>query len=224
MKDQVQVLAKMIETLVDWQDSEWYSQRAQHKTGEDVAHGFSVLAGTWKPVKQVQVGKSFRDGKGFKKAVGIDFLQQKQVVYLPPPRDCRKTIPVLSFSAQIGNNAPRHLELRLRLALVECGSPRPGTAPRAVAFRIEYGQGKHAYYHAQLCPNIFGKAGATPADVQFPCWVPEKVPALPVKAEDVPTLLLCLLVGVYGAKGDIIRDLIRRVPETVGSLQYVVGA
>lgn len=55
------------------------------------------------------------------------------------------------------------------------------------------GDGSHDFCHAQFCNSISNRVCAT-----TPKWLPESQPSIPVDAEDQISLVLCMLISLYG--------------------------
>ena len=56
-------------------------------------------------------------------------------------------------------------------------------------------RGAHDFCHAQLCASI-----AQNLDATTPSWTPESQPSYPLDAEDQVSLVLCMLVSMYGGR------------------------
>ena len=65
-------------------------------------------------------------------------------------------------------------------------------------------RGAHDFCHAQLCTSIGRNLDAT-----TPSWIPDSQPSFPLDAEDQVSLVLCMLVSLYGG---------RRVAKRLGDL------
>ena len=73
---------------------------------------------------------------------------------------------------------------------------------RAIGYRFETRHGSggdaHDYYHAQPVSDL--KRAKIRHRLPCPGWIPDEVPAFPLRAENPIELLLCTLVSMYGPK------------------------
>jgi hypothetical protein len=123
-----------------------------------------------------------------------DFKTAMQFLYLRPITDGVPTVPVLSLKANFACSFP---EVRARLALFFLDDEQE---IRSQGYRYEApegpGNGKHDYYHVQPIRVIYrDKPG-----FQLPTapWFLDSHPAWPVDAKDPVTLVLSLLISLYG--------------------------
>ena len=58
--------------------------------------------------------------------------------------------------------------------------------------------GIHDFYHAQLIQSFRREELNSELQIDCPCWIPESQPSFPLPAECPVTLLLCLIVTLYG--------------------------
>jgi hypothetical protein len=104
--------------------------------------------------------------------------------------------------------------MRFQVVLVVHGKKATSDA-KTLALRFETperdatGDGKHDYYHSQLCVSLRrGEGTDTLALPIEPDWFPTSHPAWPMDAETPVELLVCLILSLYGKVGgsEIIRD------------------
>jgi len=123
----------------------------------------------------------------------FDLLDAKRFIYLEPVLQGPQMLPVMSVRCNFRRAAP---EVRLELGLFLLDS-KGELAAIGVRFETPEGStGMHRYYHAQLFV-AFHKEGAYRLP-QCPEWVPTEQPALLLKAQDPVSLLMNLVVSVYG--------------------------
>ena len=177
----------------------------QHTLMRDVLLWLQDRCGTWERnpsgpasrfhdrVRESYLGFSGIELEGLlTNRVEFDSSEQNRYLFLEPINEGRGIVPVLSFRYDFrGENA----ELRLRLALFV---PHDN-ALAAIGCRFEppEGPGDHDYYHAQMC-RAFQKGGK-----ELPCcppWLPESWPAFHLKADDPVTLLICMVISLYGLR------------------------
>ena len=61
-------------------------------------------------------------------------------------------------------------------------------------------EGIHDFHHAQLIQRFRRKELNSELQIDCPCWIPDSQPSFPLPAECPVTLLLCLIVTLYGRK------------------------
>jgi len=105
-------------------------------------------------------------------------------------------LPVLTLECRLDDQQD---VMKLRLMLVHCDTSEG--KPHGIGFRIEPGHNNiHGFHHAQLIKNLEGAANVENPPVECPLRFPEKQPCLPLKAKDSVTLVLCLLISLYGIR------------------------
>jgi len=155
-----------------------------------------MLIGSCPPVEEKELGGLFPDSE----TVEVGFSERRKVLYLPPLEKNQEFVPVLSLWCKLDETGAK---MALRVMLVSRGG-NEGML-RGIGFRLEspYGdeddeenkEGRHDFYHAQLIRNL----GWGPL-VEGPSWLPETQPSFPLTADDPVTLMLCLLLSLYGKK------------------------
>lgn len=122
-----------------------------------------------------------------------------QFLHLPPfkTRSHYIIVPRIRLVCNFGRNIPL-IRCYLGLFLLHEG------CLRSIGFRFEApeGPGIHHYYHTQL---ITDEAWTIPRQ-EHHIWLPTEQPAFPLDADNPVTLILCLLVSLYGV--DCLRDLV----------------
>ena len=58
--------------------------------------------------------------------------------------------------------------------------------------------GIHDFYHAQLIQRFRREELNSELQIDCPCWIPDSQPSFPLPAKCPVTLLLCLIVTLYG--------------------------
>lgn len=127
-------------------------------------------------------------------------LDGRDFLYLEPLSKGPPALPVVALDYDFQAPSP---SLSIRVMLF-----RPDESEREVdtfGFRLETGdqQGTmHRYHHAQMIRHLEGK-GRSLAIAGWKIrssWVPETQPALPLDSHSPLSLLLCLLISLYGPK------------------------
>lgn len=132
----------------------------------------------------------------------FDSLDSGQFLILEPSSLGSPMIPVLSFSYDFHRSHP---EFRLRLALFLFDELDKKDKLRAVGYRFESpeGEGIHHFYHAQIIRAF--KKNTEQWRLPGPDWLPTKQPAFALDACSPVTLIVCLLISIYGR--DFIAEL-----------------
>ncbi|MFQ5911427.1 MAG: hypothetical protein ACE5IJ_12025 [Thermoplasmata archaeon] len=147
------------------------------------------------PIKEKELGGLFPDAE----VVEADFSERRGVLYLPPLEKNPEFVPLLSLWCKLEETGA---SMALRVMLVSRGGSEGRV--RGIGFRLEspHGDdenedelGRHDFYHAQLIRSL----GHGPP-VECPGWLPETQPSFPLTADDPVTLVLCLLLSLYGRK------------------------
>jgi hypothetical protein len=111
--------------------------------------------------------------------------------YLPPLDEDREFIPILSLDCKFGSSPP---SLNLRVGMTKYANGGNGQ-PVSVGFRFEMGKhaSNHNYHHMQLT--------AKPHDEPLlGCpELPETYPCVPTPAKCPFSLILCMLISLYGS-------------------------
>lgn len=123
-----------------------------------------------------------------------DFGGHGKCLFLEPETE-QGMVPILLFRYDFARSIP---EVRLRIALFLLDE---NSELRAIGYRFESpeGEGIHHYYHAQLITHFDSH--------RLPCpeWLPVKQPAFALDANSPSTLIVCLLISLYGF--DFINEL-----------------
>jgi len=130
----------------------------------------------------------------------LDFLRKKSRnsrlrfsgFYLPPLDEDKEFIPILSLDCNLGSSPPR-LSLRVGMTKYIKGKK---LRPVSLGFRFEMGipKSNHNYHHMQLT--------GTPHDEPLEGCpeLPETYPCVITPAKCSVSLLLCLLLSLYGSR------------------------
>jgi len=158
-----------------------------------------MLVGPWPPIEEKELDGLFPDSE----VVGVDFSGRSKVLYLPQLEKNPEFVPVLSLWCNLDETRTK---MTLKVMLISSGGDEGNLC--GVGFRLEspHGDeedegderkevGRHDFYHAQLIRSL----GYGPP-VECPSWLPETQPSFPLTADCPVTLVLCLLLSLYGKK------------------------
>jgi hypothetical protein len=124
-----------------------------------------------------------------------DFCNYNYFLYLPPIEG-QPCVPILLLKCNLKKS---EFDISYYVMLLK---PKEGEKPDCVGFRFEGSEAEngeectHDYWHMQLVSKIDTKIG-----LGFPSsknWLSTSLPCVPVKAKCPVSLLLCLLVSLYG--------------------------
>ena len=128
---------------------------------------------------------------GAKEEIGLK--DQNRFLYLVPTEDER----MLPFVTIHSDANWRHFRIYVLLPMLDEKSRL-----KALAMRFETDEGdrkpgdkigSHDFCHAQFCESINGIIQAS-----TPSWMPASQPSIPLDADNQISLVLCMLVSVYG--------------------------
>lgn len=199
MKKTVGTLRQLFRVLCQIQSSTWFLRQPGWEASDQAYEAYDMLIGRCPPIEEKELGSLFPDVE----TVEIDFSGRSKVLYLPRLEKNPEFVPILSLQCSLdetGTNA------KLRVMLVSPNGEKEKL--HGIGFRLEspHGDegdeedggnelGRHGFYHAQLIRSL----GYGPP-VECPSWLPETQPSFPLTADDPVTLVLCLLLSLYGKK------------------------
>jgi hypothetical protein len=133
-----------------------------------------------------------------------DFLKTRQFLYLPPIKAFSLLLPVLRVKAEFDRERQPEVRLRVTLFLRDRAQKRLRyfgyrfESPELRGPNREVQEGRHDYYHAQLI-HVLGDSRSHPGGEQcWPEWLPLDQPAFALDADCSVSLLISLLVSLYG--------------------------
>lgn len=142
----------------------------------------------------------------------VDFSQQNVVLYLPPLKRHAEFVPILDMKCDL-DETRSVIKLRVMLVCLAedtnelCGVGFRLESPHGDEFNGEaeeeqeqeikgLEEGSHDFYHAQLIRD-FGRGSS----FGCPVWLPCTQPSFPLTAACPVTLVICLLLTLYGKRG-----------------------
>ena len=162
----------------------------------------------WRPIAREDIEELFTLPRTVSEPIEVDFSQSErgQVLYLPPLEKNPRCVPILSLYCKLNNQQGI---AKFRVMLVRLDNEGK---PYGIGFRMETphsqnqemdtptNEGIHDFYHAQLIQRFRREEVNSELQIDCPCWIPVTQPSFPLPAECPVTLLLCLIVTLYGRK------------------------
>lgn len=203
-------LRQLFERLYREQQRSWYPQRRGRKPSAQAQEVWEHLVHLWYPIGEKDFEYWFPVSSN---ELHVNFSQRDRFLYLPPLEKGIEFVPVLSMKCDLDDT---RAEMKLRVMLVRlvedyeengrgrlCGigfrleSPHGGEEKREDTERDEEEEreSRHDFYHAQLIRNFDGGHS-----IECPSWLPCEQPSFPITADCPVTLVLCLLLTLYGKR------------------------
>ena len=138
----------------------------------------------------------------------VNSSQQGKVLYLPPVEKYGYFVPILSLNCKL--NETQSIA-QFRVMLISLDKNKTTDEFYGIGFRMEtpssmdqnscptVNDGIHDFYHAQLVRKLDSKL-KNKLQITCPNWIPDSQPSFPLPADCPVTLLLCLIVTLYGKK------------------------
>jgi hypothetical protein len=169
--------------------------------------GWEHVFTQWRPIAREELEELFTPPRTVSGPVEVDFSKSErgQVLYLPPVERNPRCVPILSLYCKL-NNQQSIVKFRVMLVCLDNEGK-----PYGIGFRMETpesmnqnvntptNEGIHDFHHAQLIQK-FGQTRLNKLLIDCPGWIPESQPSFPLPAKCPVTLLLCLIVTLYGRK------------------------
>ena len=187
MQQTIGALRTLLTRLYHKQASDWSPQRSRIQPSPQVQELYEQLKTQyWWSVSETELDQWFSPADRLQ----LDLASENRAIYLPPLQRDSEFVPVLSLCCDLSEEKTC-MSLRVMLVRRANGDNRP----RGVGFRFEspHSEGRHGFYHAQLVQSL----GWGPA-VECPDWLPCTQPSFPVTACCPVTLVLTLLISLYG--------------------------
>lgn len=138
----------------------------------------------------------------------VNSSQRGKVLYLPPVKKYDYFVPILSLNCKL--NETQSIA-QFRVMLISLDKNKTTDEFYGIGFRMEtpssmdqnscptVNDGIHDFYHAQLVRKLDSKL-KNKLQITCPNWIPDSQPSFPLPADCPVTLLLCLIVTLYGKK------------------------
>jgi len=194
MSEEIRVLGQVCKALREIQYATWSRRQKTWSEDLDIDRGtrntYTELINSWSPLTENDMESLFPVNS---KAVNFNLSEKRKALYLSPTSNQPQFVPVLSLECSMNNT---EINIKIRIMLIQ----KINDALKGVGFRFEKGEGTHNYYHVQLIKELQGAKYVSNPVIEYLEWLPESEPAIPIKAKDPVTLLLCSLISLYGLK------------------------
>ena len=208
-------MSKTITTLRDiltvlWkiQDAAWVREEEvwKHKRSNKALETYKSVSGKLHPIKFEEIEKLLT----LSQTVGMNLSEYGKVLYLPPLERNANFVPILSLYCKL--DEPQSIA-KLRVMLVcldDCFDGNQGVF--GMGFRMETPEsmnqgvnttsnvGMHDFHHAQLIRTFGQKKLDNKLQIHCPIWLPQSQPSFPLPAKCPITMLLCMIVTLYGGR------------------------
>lgn len=198
MTETINALKDILMPLFQIQTNAWFNPETEPRPSCQASKIFQNLLERWEPIETFEeIGHLFRPSE-----LVLDF--SKRVLYLPPLEKEPNFVPILSLSC-ILNKIQSSAQFKVMLV---CRDEDEKLC--SIGFRMETPEsmnqsantvsndGIHDFYHAQLTRKFDQKAPDNKQGFDCPNWLPQSQPSFPLPAHCPVTLLLCLIVTLYG--------------------------
>jgi len=218
MDKTVGTLRQLFQWLYQEQQVSWFPERRKRTPSARAQEVWYHLVNRWTPIRQEDLDRWFPSSAS---ELDVDFSHPRSLfLYLPPLEKDAEFVPILSLKCRL-DTEKTVMKLRVMLVcLVEDDQENEDKEKlRGIGFRLEspHGdeyegernegeekrEGRHDFYHAQIVRGF----GWGPL-VESPSWLPETQPSFPLVADCPVTLVLCLLLTLYGKRQSL--ELIKR--------------
>ena len=192
MSEEIRVLGQVLKALCAIQDAAWSRRQKTWVDDLDIDSKtystYTELISSWTPLTEKDTEALFPVNS---KSVNFRLSESRKALYLSPTSSQPHLIPVVSLECVIDNTKAN---IKIRIMLIQ----KRNDALVGIGFRFENGGDIHQYYHAQLIKELQGSTHGSNPVIEHLEWLPESEPAIPLKANDPVTLLLCSLISLYG--------------------------
>ena len=177
---------RLLAVLCERQANAWFNPAKNSEPDPQALSAYQQLVNEWAPLRAEEVEKLAQSKSA------LDLVSWRRAVYLPPAAKLKHFAPLLTVYLNVG---PTDTELKLRLMLVSCAED---CELYGLGYRMEFGTEEHDFPHAQLVRDFYPSAQPGRRKIDCPIWLPQTQPSFPIPASDTVTLLLTMLMSLYG--------------------------
>ena len=200
MTETINALKNILMPLFEIQTDAWFNPEPEPKPSCQASEIFQHLSERWEPIMDFEeIGHLFKPSK-----LRLDF--SKRVLYLPPLEKKFDFVPILSLSCILDKNQSS-AQFKVMLVCLDehkklCGIGFRMETPENMNQNVDTSsnEGIHDFYHAQLIRKFDQRAPDSIQGFDCPSWLPQSQPSFPLPADCPVSLLLCLIVTLYGKK------------------------
>ena len=217
MTKAVSALRNILMHLFEVQTNAWFTKEERWKPSCQALKTFDAIHTEGLAITFPEIEYLFKEPE-----LVLNFAERGQVLYLPPIKKEPSFVPVLSLSCKLNETQSR---ARFRVMLICLDEDEE---VRGIGFRLETPEGQnqdeetpadeevlaneetladedtsankgiHDFYHAQLIKTFGQRKLDEKLQINYPSWLPESQPSFPLPAKCPVTMLLCLIVTLYG--------------------------
>ena len=198
MIETIDALKDILRSLFDIQNDTWFNPALEPKPSCQSFKIFQVLSDKCEPMG------AFRNIKHLFKPSGLNLDFSKRVLYLPPLEKKGNFVPILSLSCTLGETQCS-AQFKVMLVCLDedkklCGIGFRLETPENMNQNVDErsNEGIHDFFHAQLIRKFDRLAPDSTQGINSPKWLPKAQPSFPLPADCPVSLLLCLIVTLYG--------------------------
>lgn len=193
---------QILTPLCELQESAWNGEEPKWKPSKRALETYKFVSDqlllSVRPIKPKEIEEFFSPSKTAK----VNFFKENRVLYLPPLRkdaDDAEFVPIFSLCCNLSKDQSI---ARFRVMLVTLDEDDKETL-NGIGFRMETPEhrnstGIHDFHHAQLIQQFNPKRSDDKLRTKCPSWLPESQPSFPMPADCPVTLLLCIILTLYG--------------------------
>jgi hypothetical protein len=199
---------QILTPLCEIQKSAWNNEEAKWKPSRRALETYKFVLEqrlqSIQPIKPEDINQFFSPSE----TADVNFFEEKKVLYLPPLKKDAEFVPIFSLYC---NLSKEQSIAKFRVMLVTLDQ-NDKTKLNGIGFRMEPPEsrdqnvnttnndntGIHGFYHAQLIQQFSPKQFGDILQNKCLSWLPESQPSFPLPANCPVTLLLCIILTLYG--------------------------
>lgn len=191
--------------LCNIQESAWNNEDEDWKPSKCALETYKFVSEqrllSVRPIKSKDIEQFFRPSKAAK----VNFFEENRVLYLPPLRkdaDDAEFVPIFSLCCNLSKNKST-AKFRVMLVTLDKNDENEKKKLNGIGFRMETPDGInqtgiHNFHHAQLIQQFSPRQFGNILPTECPSWLPGSQPSFPMPADCPVTLLLCIILTLYG--------------------------
>ena len=194
MTETINALKDILMPLFEIQTEAWFNKYPESRPSCQALKIYDTLLGRWEPIGNFEEIEYLFQQSEFV----LDF--SKRVLYLPPLEEHCNFVPILSLFCTQSTAQFKVMLICLDEDKKQCGIGFRMETPERMNQNVNTSSndGIHDFYHAQLIRKFDQRAPDSTQGFDCPSWLPRSQPSFPLPADCPVTLLLCLIVTLYG--------------------------